>query len=517
MRRLLTVAALVALALAPMASAAAQQVPPLPVGVGTVSTASDLRHEVLTTDTVDPTVIEAAADGRLVIAERKGAIKILRPDGTLVTAGRIGVDAKANQCPDCPGQILDEGGLHGLLLAPDFVETGHLYAYYSVPGSQGVAPQPAKWPGAGGTQAIEGIFRLSRFTVVGDTLELGSEIPVLENPAEWLECCHYGGDLEWLPDGTMLLSVGDDTNPHASSGYSPRDKREGREAWDADRTSQNPADRRGKILRLRPDGSVPEDNPHVDNPAYDPYVYAMGFRSNYRIAVDAGTGTTFVGNVGPDAWAPNATRGPAGQDEFETVPAGGGTNHGWPRCIGDNTPYNDYDFSTQAAGAALSCAGFTPAEIFYSPTLSPRWPALAMGGRTAIAGVVYDYSGDGDARLPQRLDGKLLLLEYSRNHLYGVDVEAGRMDTSSLATQASGLRRPIDATIGADGALYIAEYGSGFYNNTTSRISRISGGSALPVAPAAAADGMSAAPGVLAVAAFVVMGILPLARRRRTV
>jgi aldose sugar dehydrogenase len=525
MRRVLLVTTVFVVLLALPAAAQVPPLPPLPplpVGVGgAASTAGDLHHEVLTTETVDPTVIEAAPDGRLFIAERTGTVKILGPDGAVTTAGRIGVDARSNQCADCPGRTVDEGGLHGLLLAPDFDETGHLYAYYSVPNSQGVAPNPPKWPGAGGTQDIEGVFRLSRFTINGDTLDLESEIAVLENPAEWLECCHYGGDLEWLPDGSMLLAVGDDTNPHASSGYSPRDQREGREAWDADRTSQNPADRRGKVLRLNPDGTVPADNPHVDDPAYDPYVYAMGFRSNYRIAVDPASSTTFVGNVGPDASSANANRGPAGHDEFETIPAGGGTNHGWPHCIGDNTPYHDYDFDTQTAGAPLSCDGMTPADLYYAPTPSLQWPALAAGSRTAIAGVVYD-GADGERRLPERLDGKLLLLEYSRNNLWSIDLDgSGHMDTATLTTEALGLRKPIDATVGADGALYIAEYGSGFYNNTTSRITRISGRSSVLPLSQGTDDGsttsLSMAPGALLAAGLVAAGLVPLRRRRRTI
>ena len=532
-RRAALAAAVTVLAALAAPATALAQVPPLPVpplpipvplpGVGTPTVAEDLTHEVVTTAVTDPIAVEAAPDGRILIGERTGTVKILSPDGTIAAAGRIGVDARSNQCTDCPGKTVDEGGLHGLLVARDFAATGHLYAYYSVPNSQGVAPRPAKWPGAGGSQAIEGLFRLSRFTMTGNTLDPDSEVAILENPAEWLECCHYGGDMEWLPDGTLLLSVGDDTNPHASSGYSPRDTREGREAWNADRSAQNPADRRGKLLRLMPDGSVPtadkgvSANPHVDDPAYDPYVYAMGFRSNYRIAVDQATGFTFVGNVGPDASTPNPQRGPAGYDEFETVPPGGGTNHGWPRCIGNNIPYNDYDFATQQAGSALSCEDMTPADIYYTPAVSTTWPELGSGSRTAIAGVVYDHPGDGARRLPGRLDRTLLLLEYSRNRLWSVALQDdGRMNTSQLTTEAQGLRKPIDAAIGADGALYLAEYGSGFYNNTTSRITRISGAGAGTAgdseAPASSGPGRAPAGAVLGLGALLAGAAV---RRRR--
>ena len=541
LRRFLAVGVLAAAFAVPVSPAAAQ-VTPLPVcpmpsqvpsQVSTLACGSNpvvadgLALEVLTTDAQDPTSIDVAPDGRVFFAERKGAVKIIGSDGEVVTAARIGVDVRANQCTDCPGTSVDEGGLHGLALAPDFADSGHVYAYYSVPNSKGIAPNPPKWPGAGGTQAIEGVFRLSRFTVTGSTLDLSSEVPLLENPAEWDECCHYGGDIDWLPDGTMLLSVADDTNPHASNGYSPRDKTAGREAWDADRTAQNPADRRGKVLRLMPDGSVPTaakgvaPNPHVGDEAYDPYVYAMGFRSNYRIAVDPATGSTFVGNVGPDASADNPSRGPRGHDEIETIPAGGGTNHGWPHCIGNNTPYYDYDFATQTSGAPLSCEGMVPADIYYPPQASSTWPQLGSGSRTAIAGTVYRYQGDGARKLPDTIQDHFVMMEFSRDRIWTVPAGAdGRLDATAVTEIASNLRGPIDAAIGPDGAVYIAEYGTGFYNNTNSRISRLQpeGSEAAPqAAPAGLAPTAAGAGRAVAVLAATSMLVLGAVRRRRAV
>ena len=446
----------------------------------------DLTRQVLTTQTVDPTALGVAKDGRVVFAERTGRVKVWHQDGRLVTAGRVGVDSKAGQCDDCPGRDLDEGGLHGLLLAKDFDTSGHVYLYFSVPKSVNVAPVPAKHPDARGEQETEGLFRLSRFTMQGDRLLPESEQRLLENPAEWFHCCHYGGDLDWLPDGTLLLSVGDDTISSQSGGFSPRDERVGQEFNNAEKTSQNLADRRGKLLRidvddLDGDGSlVPRDNPFVGRADADPYVYALGFRSNYRFGVDDVTGTAYVGTVGPDGKTEDPNRGPASHEDLEVVPKGGGTNHGWPRCIADNKPYNDYDWSTGVAGPKLSCEGMTPAAVWYSynPGTTSPFVQLGLGGvcNAIMGGSVYHRPASGALRLPERFDNQLLWLEWCRGAVLSTPVKPdGQLDTAldKVKVVATGLSSPTDSTFGPDGALYVAEYAARNYNSTSSKISRI--------------------------------------------
>jgi glucose/arabinose dehydrogenase len=436
-------------------------------------TVNGVDHEVVTTAVDDPTALDVAPDGRIFVAERTGRVKIVNGDGGVVEAGRLGVDSLDRQCADCPGQSLDEGGLHGLLLAPDFATTGHVYLYYSVPGSLGSPVTPAKHPDARGPQETEGKFRLSRFTVVGDQLDLASETPLLENPAEWFHCCHYGGDMEWLADGTLVVTTGDDTISSQSGGYSPHDARPGQDFNNADLTAQNPADRRGKLLRLNPDGSVPADNPFVDDPAYDPYVYAMGFRSPYRFEVDPESGNLFVGNVGPDAITPDPARGPYQYDEVETVPAGGTSNHGWPRCIADNIAYNRFDWETNEAGEPFDCTGMTPATLYYSYWPSADFPVMSGGiGSTAMVGAYYD--AEGPLALPERYGRHVVFMDWSRDHLWTMPVtDAGTLDTQQIFPLVNGLYGPIDADVGPDGALYVAEYGRGLYNNADSRITRV--------------------------------------------
>lgn len=446
------------------ASAAPEPVTPL-----------EWQRTVLTTDVVDPTDLDVAADGSVVIAERTGTIKVWKQDGTLTEAGTIPVSANGSLTAVGEDE-LEEGGIHGLLLDRDFLETRRFLVHYSVPDS---VSGPRN----------EGIIRVSSFVLTtAGKVDLASEKKLIDVPAEWEHCCHYGGDMERMADGTILLTTGDDTSPR-DEGWNPRDKRPGREAFNAERTSQNKKDRRGKVLRFNPDGSVPADNPHVKDKAYDPYVYAMGFRSDYRMGHDPVTGATFVGNVGPDARTADESRGPKGHDELEIIPKNGGTNHGWPRCIADNKPYMDYDYETGETKGQLSCEGMTPAAVYYTYDPSAEFPLVAAGTRTHMAGPVY-RAEKGALRLPDSFQGKLLHWDWSRSLSFATPVnDDGTLDTAAMtpwavaapntfisvgpAVPAGGPAAAMEMAVGPDGALYVPEYGSGYYNNTNSAISRI--------------------------------------------
>ena len=523
--------------------AAAQTLPPVETIVH-----GDIELQLLATQLADPTNMDIAPDGRVYIAERTGRVKIWSQDGSLVEAGRIGVDSKAGQCGDCEGLSLDEGGLHGILLARDFPETGHVYLYYSVPNSLDSPVDPPKHPKARGPQETEGKFRLSRFTITGDQLDLGSEVQLFENPAEWFHCCHYGGDMEWLADGTLILSTGDDTISSLSGGYSPRDYRVGQEFNNADLTSQNLADRRGKMLRIDVadvdgDGSdIPRDNPHVGNPDADPYVYARGFRSPYRFAIDPVSQNVLTGNVGPDGRWPDPTRGPAAHEEIEIIPPGGGTNHGWPHCIANNTPYNDYDWVTGQAGAPLSCDGMEPAAFTYSytpyPTTNSNHLMAAGVGNAVMAGVVYRGDEAGALALPDRFDDKLFFFEWSRDGVFTLPVNAqGEIVNDSaddVGLVEDALTNPIDMALGPDGAVYVLEYGGSLYNGTGAKLQRFKcsgcnpdpadyGGAPVMAPPAASASVIETAAipaerrAVVVVAGLAAVALVTWRRRRRAV
>ena len=227
-----------------------------------------------------------------------------------------------------------DDGLIGLTLDPAFTENKWIYLCYSI------------------LSASENV--VSRFTLKGDKLDMQSEKIILRIPVQRnTPPCHTGGSLAFDGAGNLFISTGDNVNPFQSNGYSPSDERQGRSEWDAQASSADTNDLRGKILRITPqkDGSytIPEGNLFAPGTARTkPEIYVMGCRNPFRIGVNRKTGTVYWGEVGPDAAKYNAKRGPAGFDEFNQARTAG--NYGWPHFVADNKAYVQYDFATKISG-----------------------------------------------------------------------------------------------------------------------------------------------------------------------
>lgn len=430
----------------------------------TARTPGGFEKVVLDSTTTDPIELDVAPDGRVFFIERRGVIKIWHPDTERTTlAGYL------------PVTTVHEDGLMGLALDPGFEDTGWIYLYYAPP---------------------EGPPRnqLSRFTVVGDEVQLASERPLLTVPTQRDECCHTGGAIAFGPEGLLYLSTGDDTNPFASDGFAPIDERPGRAPWDAQRTSANTQDLRGKILRLRPlpddTYAVPEGNLFDDPAEGRPEIYVMGNRNPYRISIDPETGWLYWGDVGPDAGTADSTRGPAGHDEINQAREAG--NYGWPYFVGDNKPYRDYDFAADTSGALFHPAApvndspnntgartlppAQPAMIWYPYGPSEAFPAMEAGGRTAMAGPVYHYdpASAGPYALPPAFDGSLFIYEWARNTVFEVDLdENGQPAALHPLFPEITFRRPMDMEIGPGGRLFMIEWGDNFSGGPNSKIVRL--------------------------------------------
>jgi glucose/arabinose dehydrogenase len=415
-------------------------------------------------------VLESSVDAPMELA--------VDPDGGVFFIERAGRLRRYNPTTESTSLIaqldvstVQEDGLLGLVLDPRFADNGWLYLFYSPAGP-------------------DEIQRLSRFRWDGAGLESGSERILLTVPTQRTECCHSGGSLAFGPDGNLFISLGDNTNPFASDGFAPIDGRPGREAWDARRTSGNTNDLRGKILRIRPtdegEYTIPEGNLFApDDTTGAPEIYAMGTRNPFRISVDPATGWLYWGDVGPDAGAENAQRGPQGYDEWNQARSAG--NFGWPYCIADNRPYVRYNFESGTSGSVFDCAApqnsspsNTGAEIL--PPARPAWiwypygpdaafPAVSAsgGGRTAMAGPVYRTPGTaGEAAWPAYYEGSLLIYEWTRRWIKEVRMdEAGDVLAILPVVDDIPLASPIDLEIGPDGALYVLEWGSIFLGGGT--------------------------------------------------
>ncbi len=369
-----------------------------------------------------------------------------------------------------------EDGLLGIVLDPDFETNSWIYLFYS--------------------PSSESVQRVSRFEFTDNQLDFDSEKILLSIPVQRDECCHSGGDLEFDGSGNLFITLGDNTNPFESDGFNPIDERNGRTPFDAQATSANTQDLRGKILRIHPedDGTytIPDGNLFTDSNDGMREIFVMGTRNPFRMAVNKVNNELVWGDVGPDARTATAARGPVGHDEFNKTTTAG--NFGWPYCIADNLPYTDYDYQTQTSGSAFDCDNLVndspnntgpdnippavPAWLYYPYGDSDEFPEFGdEGTRTAIGGDYFHFNSELNetGSFPEYFDGTLFIAEWTRNWIKEV-----RFDTSGNLLQINSflddltLSRPIDLHFGPDGALYVVEWGTGFSgNNEDARIIKI--------------------------------------------
>ena len=423
----------------------------------------------------EPMELSVLNDGRILYIERRGA---LRSYNTLTkktkTIATIPVSTKYT---DKDGKVSEaEDGLLGLNKDPNFAVNHWIYLYYSDPvKSQNV---------------------LARYTLVGDALDVTSKKVLLEIPTQREQCCHTGGSIAWDKDGNLYLSTGDNTNPHGSNGYSPSDERPDRGPWDAQKSSSNTNDLRGKIIRIKPlaNGkySIPKGNlfpPGTEKTR--PEIYTMGHRNPFRISVDKKTGYLYWGEVGPDANAPDSLRGPAGQDEVGMAKTAG--NQGWPYFVGDNKPYTRYDFAQNLSlekwqadnpiNASPNNTGLMelpPAQkalIWYPYGESKEFPLVGNGGRNAMAGPVF-YSADYNTTaraFPNYYNGKLFTYDWMRGWIMAVTLDKeGNYASMERFMPSYKFSNPMDMEFAANGDLYMLEYGSGWFSaNDDARLVRI--------------------------------------------
>ena len=422
----------------------------------------------------DPMELAMAKDGRIVFVERAGTVKIYDPKAKQTSvAGKISVFTGL------------EDGLLGVTLDPKFAENNWIYVYYA---------NPETTRDANGKKAGEN--RIARFTLKDGKLDLDSEKILLRVTTQREECCHSGGSLTTDSQGNLYLATGDNTNPFASDGYAPIDRREGRFPWSAEKSSANPNDLRGKVNRIHPepDGSVtiPKGNLFAPGTAGTrPEIFAMGMRNAFRVSVDQKTGFVYWGDVGPDAGGANTNRGPAGFDEVNQARQAG--FFGWPYFIADNKPYRAYDFETKMSGEPFDPAHprnespfntgikdlppAQPAFVYYPASQSARFPVVnGPGGRTAMAGPVYyfDEKNPSPTKLPREFDHTLFIYEWSRNWIIAVHLdENDKIKSMERFCAKMTFKRPMDLELGPDGCLYAIEFGTNWGNNKDSQLIRI--------------------------------------------
>lgn len=446
-----------------------------------------VKHVLVPGPLEEPTELTVLPDGKVVFVQRKGAVKLYDPETESVKQiAQLDVHTKF------------EDGLMGLSKDPDFYHNHWIYMYYSPAGD-------------------EPVQHLSRFLLLGDSLIMSSEKLILTVDVQREQCCHTGGSIAFGPDGNLFLSTGDDTNPFESKGYAPIDERTGRAPFDAQGSSGNTNDLRGKVIRIRVNDdatySIPEGNLFPENGSGGrPEIYTMGTRNSYRISVDQETGWLYWGDVGNDARV-DGERGPKGYDEVNQAKAAG--NFGWPYFRG-NRAYHDYNFATGKIGDLFDMAGATNASpnntgakvlppfqealIWYPYDVSPDFPMLGQGGRNAMAGPVYHYEQYpyGDKRFPTYYDDKLFIYDWMRNWIKAVTLDDnGDLVRIEPFLDSVKFSHIIDMEMGPNGEIYLLEYGNDWFAaNPDAQLVRIdySEGNRAPVAQMAADQTVGAPP-----------------------
>lgn len=308
-----------------------------------------------------PTAMEFSPDGRLFVCQQDGRLRVVKNMGLLV-APFLSVTTDSSS----------ERGLLGIAFDPGFTSNHFVYVYYTAT-----------------TPSVHN--RVSRFTANGDVVVAGSERPILD--LENLDAGnHNGGAIHFGLDGHLYVATGE-------NGVSVN--------------AQSLANRLGKILRVRPDGSIPTNNPFYSTAiGLNRSIWARGFRNPYTFAFQPGTGRMFINDVGEDAW-----------EEINDGMAG--ANYGWPNCEGRcfstfRDPIFQYahDVGCDITGGA-----------FYSPVA---------------------------AQFPAAMHGDYFFADACGGWIRRMDLPSG-----SVTVFASNLSGPVDLKVSAEGRLYYLARGNG--------------------------------------------------------
>lgn len=438
----------------------------------------------------EPMEMAFLPDGRILWVERKGLIKLINPDTRAITeVGSIPVSTKYTSKNGAKSEA--EDGLLGLTVDPNFTSNHWLYLYYS--------PE--------GTEAKNII---ARYELTNDRLVDLSKKVILEIGTQREQCCHTGGGMTWDRAGNLYLSTGDNTSPRATM-YAPIDERADQGPWDAQKSSGNTNDLRGKIIRIHPESdgtyTIPEGNLFAKGtPKTRPEIYTMGHRNPWRLSIDSKTDYLYWGEVGPDASVDSTGWGPRGYDEFNQARKAG--NFGWPLVIADNKPYGSVDFATKKARFQIDPAKpinnspnntglneLPPAQkafIWYPYGLSSDFPLLGSSGRSATGGPVFRQADFvGAARpYPAYYEGKWFITDFMRGWIMVVSMdEQGNYQSMERFLPTETVGSAIDLKFAPNGDLYLLEYGSAWFRgNDNARIVRFeyNAGNRKPIVQASA-------------------------------
>lgn len=319
--------------------------------------------------------------GRLLVSEQAGVIQLLDREGK--KSENLFLDLRPKIVPLNKG--MEERGLLGLALHPQFKSNHKFYVVYSAPRR---ASAPAEWDHA---------ERLSEFKTAGDDLssaDPASERVVLEiDEPDWN---HNSGRIVFGPDGYLYWTVGDGGAPNDVG-----DVQRGR-GHPPGGNGQKLDTLLGKILRLDVDhGSpygIPKDNPFADGKKGSPEIFAYGLRNPWGMSFDrGGKHDLIVTDVGQDRW-----------EEINVIVKGG--NYGWNLREGFDgfDPKDPLHAPTNSVTVGADGKPFVD-PVFTYKTLRGRGTDPLSYGVTITGGYVYRGKS-----FPE-LVGKYIFADWSRS------------------------------------------------------------------------------------------------------
>jgi aldose sugar dehydrogenase len=265
--------------------------------------------EVLASGLDFPWGAEVLPDGALIVTERSGALRLVR-DGS--------VSEPVEGLPEITAR--GQGGLLDVALARDFADSRTLFLSYSTAGPNGLGTAIARArlsEDASSLSDVEEIFRMNRFTGTGR---------------------HFGSRIAVAEDGTLFFSIGDRGDPERA---------------------QDLGDHAGSVLRINPDGSVPEDNPFV-NGGGAPEIWSAGHRNSQGMDFDPQTGVLYA-----------VEHGARGGDEVNRPQPG--LNYGWP-VISYGRHYSGGEI-----GIGTAAEGYEQPIHYWDPSIAPGGMAVYRG------------------------------------------------------------------------------------------------------------------------------------------
>jgi len=326
---------------------------------------------VITTGLEHPWAVEPLPGGDLLVTEKPGRMRIVS------AAGVIGEPLGGIPAVDPRGQ----GGLLDVALSPTFETDRTVYWSYTEPRT-----------GGNGTSVAKGVLSADRRQVEGVRVILQT-MPTYENNM------HYGSRLAFGPDGMLYVTTGERSNVQTR------------------RQAQDLGSHFGKVLRIKPDGGAPDDNPFVGQAGALPEIWSYGHRNIQSATFDS------EGRL----W--EVEHGPQGGDELNLVEKG--KNYGWPLAT----------YGREYSGRPVPDAGTT-----YEGTEQPVYywdPVIAPSGMEYYTGSAFP-AWQGSLFVGGLRDARLVRLVLSNGRVIG--------EEHLLVDRRQRIR---DVKQGPDGALYM--------------------------------------------------------------